>query len=368
MSGPLFTVLLPVHRPPVLLPYAIRSVLAQTEQSFELLVVCDGAPDETVACAQAFADADPRIRVFPFPKGERHGEAHRDTVLRQAAGRFVAQIADDDLWFPDNLAEMAALLEQVDFGNLVQPELLLDGSVVAFGDLARPEIRRRLMEEVWNFFGPSCAGYRLAAYRSLPEGWSPAPAGLPTDLYMWRKFLVHPGLSFATRFSVQCVKLSAAARSDMSLEVREAETRSMVERFSRPEARRDFQAMTLASVVLHARHESARRIQELDKRRADLKEELEAARAERDEARQAERGAQSKSARAARSLEELRGYLQVGSAELTAARAELAASQAAHRSVVTSRWWRRTEPLRRLDERLRHLRRKLKGLPPQGSG
>lgn len=71
------TVLLPVLRPPYFLPNAIERVLAQTMREFELFVICDGAPPETIECAQEFALRDPRVTVFAFSKGERGGETHR---------------------------------------------------------------------------------------------------------------------------------------------------------------------------------------------------------------------------------------------------------------------------------------------------
>ena len=132
---PLFTVLLPITRPPFMLPFAIESVLAQSVLEFELFIICDGAPPDTVACARDFARRDTRVKVFPFPKGQRHGEAHRHTVLEGAAGRYVAQIADDDLWFPDHLAELEILLSKSDFGNLLHVFLQPDGTGVV--DIAR---------------------------------------------------------------------------------------------------------------------------------------------------------------------------------------------------------------------------------------
>ena len=99
--APEFTILLPVVRPPDMLVHAIASVQAQRRGDFELFVVCDGAPAETVAAAEALAANDQRIRVRAFPKGERHGEAHRAEVMREASGRLVAQIGDDDLWLPE---------------------------------------------------------------------------------------------------------------------------------------------------------------------------------------------------------------------------------------------------------------------------
>jgi glycosyltransferase involved in cell wall biosynthesis len=243
MTAPLFTILLPVHRPPHLLPFAIDSVLAQSEPNFDLIVVCDGAPRDTIDCARAYAARDRRVTVRAFDKGERHGEAHRHTALAAATSRFVAQIGDDDLWFPDHLAELALLLDKVDFGNLLQVDLSPHGAVdIHIGDLANPEIRRRMCEQAWNFFGPSCAGYRLSAYRCLPIGWSPAPPDVWTDLHMWRKFLQRQDLTFGTRFSVQGVKLSAGTRGDMPLDDRAAEHRVVAGQMAREEERRNFQA------------------------------------------------------------------------------------------------------------------------------
>ncbi len=241
-----FTVLLPVTRPPATLDFAIGSVLAQTEPRFELMVVCDGAPAETAECAREFAARDPRVRVHAFAKGERNGEAHRDTVLRQARGRHVAQIGDDDLWFPGYLAELGRLLRDVDFGNLPQPELKEDGGIfVHRGDLGLAYWRDRMLSEPFNFFGPTFAGYRLAAYRSLDIGWSPAPAGLPTDLHMWRKFLARSDLRFGTRMAIEGVKMSASLRAGMSLERRRLENARMLALVGDAGWRADFRAQAL---------------------------------------------------------------------------------------------------------------------------
>lgn len=248
-TDPLFTVLLPVHRPPDLLPLAIESVLAQRERRFELFVVCDGTPPETVQVAESYAAHDPRVRVFAFPKGERHGEAHRHTALALARGTFVAHLGDDDLWFPAYLDELSGLLADVDFGNLLQVELGPDGSTVVHpGDLADPSTRRRMQDAVWNFFGPTFAGYRLAAYRALPVGWSPAPAGLPTDLFMWRKLLAAPGLRFGTRFAVEGVKLAAVARPDVPLAERAREGRAVADLVGTPRGRREVRARAVAAL------------------------------------------------------------------------------------------------------------------------
>lgn len=235
---PRFTVLLPVHRPPALLPFAIESVLAQRSRDFELFVICDGAPAETVACAREYARRDRRVRVFAFAKGERHGEAYRHAALQEARGRYVAHICDDDFWFPAHLDEMEKLLAVIDFGNLRHTQVDPRGEVRSLpGNLAAPEIRRAMLHEKFNFFSPTFAGYRLDAYRRLPEGWTPAPPDVWTDLYMWRKFLRRDDMSFATGDAITALHFPASARAHMALDQRAAENKAWFERARDPSQR-----------------------------------------------------------------------------------------------------------------------------------
>ena len=242
--------MLPIVRPPAMLPYAVRSVQDQTVTDWELFIILDGAPPETLAVATALAAADPRIRVRPFAKGERNGEAHRHVVLGEATGRYVAQIADDDLWFPRHLAELSLLLADVDFGNLLQCEIAPDGRpTILYGDLASVKTRKAIMTKPVSFFGPSCAGYRREAYDRLPVGWSPAPVGIWSDLFMWRKFLALPDLRAATRFSIEAAKLESPVRRHLSLEERAAETAAMAEQIATVDGRSQIRAQALRNAT-----------------------------------------------------------------------------------------------------------------------
>jgi glycosyltransferase involved in cell wall biosynthesis/outer membrane murein-binding lipoprotein Lpp len=229
---PRFTILLAINRPPVFLPFAVESVVAQTVKEFELFVVCDGAPVETIDCAREQARRDPRIKVLVFPKGERIGEAHLDNALMAASGRYVAHIEDDDLWFPTHLEELEKLLRTADFGHLMHVWAKPDDSIeMLLSDLARPEFRQRMLMEKFNRFGFSVCGYRLDAYRRLlPEAWTPGPKGLWPDLNMWRKFLRRDDLEFGTRMAVTALVLAGGFRVEMSFEERTRESRKWLDR------------------------------------------------------------------------------------------------------------------------------------------
>lgn len=237
-ATPAFTILAPINRPPDLLPFAIRSVLGQTRQDFELFIICDGAPPATVAVARAFETEDRRIHAFVHPKGERHGEAYRHLALHAARGRIVCQIGDDDLWFPDHLAEVALLMAEADLGATVPLFLDTEGRPrMHFSDLADPLVRGQMLEGRGNAFGPTPSAYRLATYRRLPVGWSPAPPGMWTDLFMWRKFLELPGIQCATRFVASTLTFPEGLRKDWSLGRRREEIAAWAAQIESPHVR-----------------------------------------------------------------------------------------------------------------------------------
>jgi glycosyltransferase involved in cell wall biosynthesis len=104
---PFFSVVIPVYNRAAPLGQALRSVLAQSEQDFEIVVVDDGSVDSPLRVVEELAD--PRI-VF-VRQENRGGGAARNTGIDKACGRFIAFLDSDDRFLPHHLAAMRKLLE-----------------------------------------------------------------------------------------------------------------------------------------------------------------------------------------------------------------------------------------------------------------
>ena len=104
---PFFSVVIPVYNRAALVGDTIKSVLAQTDQDFEIVVVDDGSSDDPAAVVTAFGD--PRI-VFLRQENGGGGKA-RNTGIDAARGQFIAFLDSDDQFLPHHLAAMRKLLE-----------------------------------------------------------------------------------------------------------------------------------------------------------------------------------------------------------------------------------------------------------------
>jgi len=110
---PEVAILVPTHRHAALLPFALRSALAQEGPSVEVLVVGDGVEDDTREAVAPFL-ADRRVRFFDFAKGERHGERWRHDALLETSAPIVCYLSDDDLLLTSHVSQVVALLRDVD--------------------------------------------------------------------------------------------------------------------------------------------------------------------------------------------------------------------------------------------------------------
>ena len=111
----LVSVVMPAFNGAERIAAAIRSVLAQTHQRFELLIVDDGSTDGTAAVAATFA-ADPRVRLTGSP--HRGVCAARNLALAMSRGEIIAYLDCDNRWKPWHLEIMVGWLtaEALDIG------------------------------------------------------------------------------------------------------------------------------------------------------------------------------------------------------------------------------------------------------------
>ena len=102
------SVIIPVFNRPEAVRRAIDSVLTQTCQDFEIIVVDDASTDATPAVVAAFTD--PRVRLFRHERN-RGGSAARNTGIRASSAPYVAFLDSDDEWLPTKLERQLAVFE-----------------------------------------------------------------------------------------------------------------------------------------------------------------------------------------------------------------------------------------------------------------
>ena len=187
---PLFTVLMPTHNRADVLGAAIRSVLDQSETSFELFVVGDGCTDGSADVVAGFDD--PRVIWFDLPKAPGFGYANRNIALQRARGELFAFAAHDDLYFPDHLKRMAEMFRRPQINWAYSRPLWVrdDGVVIPFFGNIRIGTERALFEQR-NFIPASCVVFRRELH-DRSGGW-PEDVERTGDWVMWRRMLAdHP--------------------------------------------------------------------------------------------------------------------------------------------------------------------------------
>lgn len=165
---PKISVVIPLHNSEEFMDRSIRSVLEQTHDNFELILVDDASSDGTLARCYGYAEEDERIQVVPLKSNTGSGGA-RNAGLDVASGRYVAFLDSDDAWKPRKLEIQAGAMaaagtaltytdyasftdcgrplsrtkldRQMSYGRLLVRPAIAGGSTVMYDRHAFPDVR-----------------------------------------------------------------------------------------------------------------------------------------------------------------------------------------------------------------------------------
>lgn len=123
---PLFTIIIPVYNATKYLPRCIDSVLAQTYQNFELILINDGSKDLSGAICDDYALKDSRVRVFHKENGGV--SSARNMGIKEAIGTYITFIDSDD-WIEVDFLEHFKKIT-----NSEESDLIVSGVIKYFDE------------------------------------------------------------------------------------------------------------------------------------------------------------------------------------------------------------------------------------------
>lgn len=106
----MISIIIPVYKAEAYLNACVESVLCQTYQNFEIILVDDGSPDNCPQMCDDFVARDARIRVIHKENGGL--SSARNAGINAAKGEYLAFLDSDDLWTPLFLERLHRAIEE----------------------------------------------------------------------------------------------------------------------------------------------------------------------------------------------------------------------------------------------------------------
>ena len=140
---PQVCIIMPVYNGALTIRVALRSLLLQTYQNWNCVIVNDGSTDGTKTILDRLTD--PRFRVYHLP--ENHGRGYaRQVALEHAEGDYLAYLDADDFFHCDKLKCQVEIM-------MSDPDIdLVACALLTFGSDGKPiNTRAKIYRDVWNF-------------------------------------------------------------------------------------------------------------------------------------------------------------------------------------------------------------------------
>lgn len=131
-SLPLISVVMPVYNGGAFISSAIESILNQTEDNFEFLIIDDASKDNSSAIIRDYQEKDSRIIAIENKENQGVSSA-RNRALKQAKGQYIALMDCDDICVPERFSNQ---IQRMQHQNLD----ICGASIQFFGDKERTKI------------------------------------------------------------------------------------------------------------------------------------------------------------------------------------------------------------------------------------
>lgn len=114
MEQGLVSIITPMYNAKQYIEATMESVIAQTYENWEMLIVDDGSTDGSDSLVEKYQKKDKRIRyIYQDNEGV---SAARNRGIMDARGEFLAFLDSDDLWYPKKLEKQVALMREKGIG------------------------------------------------------------------------------------------------------------------------------------------------------------------------------------------------------------------------------------------------------------
>lgn len=154
--NPLVSIIVPVYNGEKVVERCIRSLISQTYDNIEIIILNDGSKDHTMQILNKYANLDSRIRVVD--KANSGVSDTRNQGLKLAQGEFI-QFVDSDDWLPTETTEqlvkgMLSDCEMVicDYNRVVDNNIVVKGHIPDEGPISRTEFALYMMKAPANYY------------------------------------------------------------------------------------------------------------------------------------------------------------------------------------------------------------------------
>lgn len=179
---PTISVVIPLFNRAGSIAATVESVLAQTVQVHEIVIVDDASRDNSVEVARALAARYPQVRLIALEQNGGGGRA-RNAGIDAAAGEWLALLDSDDLWMPDKLARQLAAVDALEVREVVcftnlevdrhdgsPPFLWNDAPFQAGGDIKRFKLEQDQVVQTSTLLMPTALARDLRFRDTLRRG------------------------------------------------------------------------------------------------------------------------------------------------------------------------------------------------------